>query len=209
MTTDALTLAQWLSPAFPISAFAYSHGLEQAVAMGDVTDGRTLTVWLEDVLHHGSIPVDVAVMAASHRGDRDVAQEQVIAMAASAERVFETLTQGAAFARTLRDAFALEVADAAYPVVLGQAASARSIDLKLTATLYVQSVLTNLIQAAQRLAPIGQTDGQRILITLMGQVDPVVDRALDTALDDLSSSAFLSDIRAMQHETLQPRIFRT
>ena len=28
MTTDAtLTLAQWFSPAYPVGAFAYSHGL--------------------------------------------------------------------------------------------------------------------------------------------------------------------------------------
>ena len=37
-----LTLAQWLSPAYPVGAFAYSHGLEAAVEAGRVRDGEGL-----------------------------------------------------------------------------------------------------------------------------------------------------------------------
>ena len=45
---SALPLLIWLSPAFPVGAFAYSHGLEAAVEAGDITNAATLQVWLEN-----------------------------------------------------------------------------------------------------------------------------------------------------------------
>ena len=42
-----LRLMAWLSPAFPTGAYAYSHGLEWAVAAGDVVDPDTLLAWLD------------------------------------------------------------------------------------------------------------------------------------------------------------------
>ena len=38
--TDILTLTQWLSPGFPVSAYAYSHGLEQAITSGALSVRR-------------------------------------------------------------------------------------------------------------------------------------------------------------------------
>ena len=62
-----LPLFAWLSPAFPIGAFAYSHGLEQAVADGDVRDAVTLGRWLGDLLAHGSIRTDLILAACAAR----------------------------------------------------------------------------------------------------------------------------------------------
>ena len=44
MSPDIL-LTLWLSPAFPVGAFAYSHGLEWAAEAGDVRDEATLVAW--------------------------------------------------------------------------------------------------------------------------------------------------------------------
>ena len=49
-------LFAWLSPAYPVGAFTYSHGLEWAVQAGDVRDFATLTAWIADVLQHGARP---------------------------------------------------------------------------------------------------------------------------------------------------------
>ena len=37
-----LRLMAWLSPGFPTGAYAYSHGLEWAVAAGNIKDPETL-----------------------------------------------------------------------------------------------------------------------------------------------------------------------
>ena len=64
---ELLRLLAWLSPAFPTGAYAYSHGLEQAIEDGDIADGETLRNWLTDVLHHGSGRNDVILLRHAHR----------------------------------------------------------------------------------------------------------------------------------------------
>src|SRR5262245_19273734 len=47
-------LQRWLSPAFPIGSYSYSHALEWAVEAGHVLDRKTLVDWLEAGLRYGS-----------------------------------------------------------------------------------------------------------------------------------------------------------
>ena len=49
-----LKLQSWLSPAFPIGSYSYSHGLEWAVEQGHVHDRKSLVDWLDADLCHGS-----------------------------------------------------------------------------------------------------------------------------------------------------------
>ena len=60
-------LTQWLSPAYPVGAFSYSHGLEWAISAGDITDAATLEAWLRDILTHGSGRNDAILLAHAYR----------------------------------------------------------------------------------------------------------------------------------------------
>src|SRR5690606_8828127 len=53
-TSALLRLMTWLSPAFPVGAFAYSHGLERAIEERLVRDRVSLIGWLQVLLEHGS-----------------------------------------------------------------------------------------------------------------------------------------------------------
>ncbi|WP_085879148.1 urease accessory protein UreF [Roseisalinus antarcticus] len=214
MTTDGagLLLTQWLSPAFPLGSFGWSHGLEQVVAEGEVTDAATLQRFLETVLFHGAGRSDTILLAAAHRSDAaeladiaDIAQ----ALAPSAERRDETLEQGAAFARTTREVWGLALPDMALPVAVGRAARLMDQPLTPTARLYLQAMLSNLIQAAQRLMALGQTDGQRILARLTAAIPAQADSLTDLGIDDLGTFTPALDAASMRHETLQPRLFRS
>ena len=44
----------WLSPAYPVGGYSYSHGLEWIVEAGQVRDVETLVGWIEDLLAHGA-----------------------------------------------------------------------------------------------------------------------------------------------------------
>ena len=57
-----LLLQAWLSPAFPVGSFAYSHGLEAAVEAGDIADAATLRQWLLDLVEHGSLRNDMILL---------------------------------------------------------------------------------------------------------------------------------------------------
>jgi len=208
--SHALTLMQWLSPAFPVGAFAYSHGLEQVVADGTVTDAESLHDWLDAVLSHGSGRADAILLAAAYGAD-DVGHVDATAraFAASAERVKETDLQGAAFCETVRTVWGLDLPDLTYPVAVGAAARAMGIALDDTLPLYLHGFASNLVSVSQRALPLGQTDGQRVLARLAPTLAHVAQEAAATPLERLTATGFAADIASMRHETLQPRIFRT
>ena len=57
--------------------------------------------------------------------------------------------------------------------------------------------------------PLGQTEGQAALAALTPLCARIAGETAEATADDLYSNAFLSDVAAMAHETLQPRIFRS
>lgn len=207
MGTDLLTLMQWLSPGFPVGAFAYSHGLEQAIDAGEIRTVAALRPWLEDILEHGSGRADLVLLARAYRGDGS-ADGAARAFAASAERLTETMDQGTAFARTVDAIWQTGTVPCAYPVAVGQAAAQRGLPLPLVAEAYAHAFLANLISAAVRLIPLGQTEGQRLLSELAPAIGRVAEQALE-ADAPLYSNCIAADIAAMRHETQYSKVFRT
>jgi len=203
---DLLTLTQWLSPSFPLGAFAYSHGLEQVIVDGAVTDADNLTVWLADILRHGAGFTDAVLLCRALAGEDQT--ETAVALAGSAERLEETTAQGRAFADTVA-ALGVSVTPAPLPVAVGHAA--RSLDLapKTVAALYLHGFASNLVSCAVRFVPLGQSEGQGALTALHPVIEEVAARAATASLDDIGQSVILADMAAMRHEVLQPRIFRT
>lgn len=213
--TDAdavLTLAQWFSPSFPIGAFSYSHGLETAIADGHVHDGPSCQAWLGDILRHGAGRNDVILLAAGYEADADLLAEHdglARALAPSKERLLETEQQGAAFARTVRDVWGHDIPDLTLPLAVGAAAGRQGLPLSLTAETYLHSFVSNLVSAAIRLVPLGQTEGQGIVLALKPVIKEVAATALTQTIDDLGAATFAADISAMRHETQYARIFRS
>lgn len=215
MTTNhsILTLAQWLSPAYPVGAFAYSHGLEAAIRSGAISSGDDLSEWLTDIILHGSGRNDCILLrmayASASTEALDVINDTALAFAASSERQLEQSLQGAAFCKTTAAIWGGDDVSYTYPVGVGAAAAKLGIDVSLTAAMYLHAVISNLISAAMRLMALGQTEAQTILAALSPLCDETAKTIEGTTLDDLQSTAFMVDIAAMQHETLEPRIFRT
>ena len=219
--TALLRLQSWLSPAFPIGAFSYSHGLEWAVEDGRVADRETLIAWLAGDIAQGTLFAEAAFFARAWEADdpRPVA-ELAAAMRGSAELALEAETQGRAFLTTLRSAWphaeldALAISLEAHgtaptpAVVAGIAARLCGAEQRPATALYLQSVVANLINAAVRLVPLGQTDGQRATAALEAAILEAADRAIATPLEEIGSSGLMVDIAAMRHETQYTRLFR-
>lgn len=208
----SVTLAQWFSPSFPVGAFAYSHGLEWAIQTRAVCSATTLQAWLTDVLEYGAGWSDLVLLTAAYRAhacDLDYIDATARAFCASSERLMETDLQGAAFVKTTQSVWGYELPALTYPVAVGRAAQLAGFPLSLVLPMFLHGVVSNLVSAAVRLVPLGQTDGQQTLTALAPLVHTLSDRAQGSSLDDLTSCAFLSDIAAMQHETQSTRIFRS
>lgn len=211
MTPDpALILHQWVSPAFPVGAFSYSHGLETAVAEGQITDAATAQDWIAAAVEVGAGQSDAILLAAAYHAPHDPEPAELArALAPSAERLLETDRMGAAFASTLRQLHQLDLPDAPYPVVLGRAAAQMGLPLDLTLRLFLQAFAANLVSAAVRLVPLGQTEGQGITFALTPLIAQVADAAAPGDLDRIGTSTFALDIASMRHETLTTRLFQS
>lgn len=210
--TEILTLTQWFSPAFPVGAFAYSHGLEWAIDAGDVTNTEQSKAWISDVLRHGAGWNDSLFLGAAYRaGSTDVDEIDAMsrAFSASAERLKETRLQGEAFCDIIAKVWAADLKGLTYPVAVGRAARLQGLPLELATQFYLQAFMANLAAVTMRLVPLGQTEGQRMIREMTPLCSQVAAQASCAALDDLGSSAFLSDIASMKHETQYSRIFRT
>lgn len=207
MTTipDLLRLTQWLSPAFPVSGYAYSHGLETAMATGRVRDAAGLEAWVGAVLRRGAGPLDVWAIRRTMAGDPPDAVAAILrARAGSPERWRETRDQGAAFAAVTEAMGDAPLDPVPLPVALGL--RARGMDPGLVALLHLQGFAAQMVSAATRFLPLGQSAAQRVLQRLHGAV------AETAAREDAAppgGAAVLAEMDAMAHEGLQPRMFRT
>jgi urease accessory protein len=161
-------------------------------------------------LEHGAGRADAILLCAAH-GAKDVGliAELAAALAPSKERKMETLQQGAAFAATTRAVWGLDLPDMAYPVAVGRAAGLIGLPAAPTVQVWLQSFASNLVQCAQRLMPLGQTEGQRILHGLAPVVTRVGQMACDANLDDIGAATFAVDTASMQHSAQYSRIFRS
>jgi urease accessory protein len=208
-------LLAWLSPAFPTGAFAYSHGLEWAVEAGDIKDGDSLLRWLTDVLALGSGRSDTILLRHAHRAaGNPVALREIVALATACaparERRDEALNQGRAFQLAVAPwTFTALPDDAPYAVAVGAAAGKRGIPEDDTAVAYLQAFATNLISAAVRLVPLGQTAGLHVLAALESVILATAAETKSAVLDDVGGCTFRSDLAAMRHETQYTRLFRS
>ena len=213
-----LRLMAWLSPAFPVGSFSYSHGIERAVHDGLISDPATLEDWIASLIEFGSGWNDAVLFAEAWRlgaaGDDtgDVAT-LAEALAGSAERHLETTLQGAAFLQSVANwphaVLSRVPANAAYPVAVGAVAGAHAVPLKTALAAFLQAFATNLVQAAIRLGVTGQAGGVETIAALEPLILDTARRAATSTLDDLGSACIVSEIAAMQHETLETRLFRS
>lgn len=206
-----LSLVQWLSPAFPTGAYAYSHGLEFEIAAGRVTSAADLANWLGQVLTYGAGMQDAILVAHALEPDADVTDlaALALALAPSAERQSETLEQGAAFARATSAITGRDLRACALPVAVGQAGQSLGLPKALVVALYLHAFAANLVSAAVRFVPLGQTEGQGVLAGLHLLIQSLAIRAAGASLDDITTSTLRADLAAMAHETMPTRIFRT
>lgn len=213
-----LRLMAWLSPAFPVGGYSYSHGLERAVHDGLVADRESLAGWLETLVEMGSGWNDAVLFTEAWRrarddGDLDEIADLAEALAGSHGRHMETMLQGAAFLKAA-SAWPNPVlerlpAECAYCVAVGAVAGGNGIALQDALSAFLQAFFSNLVQAAIRLGVVGQSGATALLAGFEPVALTTSARAAGSTLDDLGGCAFISDVMAMKHETQYSRLFRS
>ena len=219
----ALTrLLQLVSPALPIGAFAYSQGLEQAVASGWVTDEATAAEWLLGLLSHALTTLDLPVLERlidAWRADDLERVDAWTAWLAACRPTRETRAEerqlGAALSRALaaigvREAEGWESREEVTHAAMFALAAARfAIPTAAAMAGYAFAWAEATTSAAVRLVPLGQSAGQRLLAAAGDEIPAAVERARDLADDELAATAPGQAIASALHEALYSRLFRS
>ncbi|MFM9816490.1 UNVERIFIED_CONTAM: urease accessory protein UreF [Spiribacter pallidus] len=226
-STDAaaiteLRLWQLISPALPVGAYAYSAGLEAAIERGWVRDTASLEHWLAGQLEDGLAGLDLPVLERLHNAwleSDEAALESwtmfLLASRETAELRAEDIHIGRALARLLND---LGVADAAaldrarsvtFATALGLAGAHYGISERSLLQAYAWAWCENQVAAAVKLIPLGQSDGQRVLMQIADRLPATVGAA--TTLDDAAIGATTPGVALASswHETQYTRLFRS
>ncbi len=217
-TGDLQKLLTWLSPAFPVGAFAWSAGLETAIVSRAVHDRVTVQDWIAGNLAHGGIRTDAILLAHAHGAANDgpalrELADLCLALTPARERHDETTITGDAFAMAAK-AWPARVYDllpqpCPYPIAVGAIAAAHGIALSATLAAFLTALGHGQVSVAMRLVPIGQSDGLAIMAALEPAITIAAEQVQIAGLDDIGTMAYATDIAQMTHETLPVRIFRS
>jgi urease accessory protein len=218
----------WLaSPTLPVGGFSYSEGLESAVDSGLVSDESSAATWVLDQLHLGLARSDMAVVAQAIPAWREgnlpriaelnhwmLQTRETQEFRLQAEQMGRSLQS---WARSLGDLgngiyeqlISADLDPPTYPVVMACAiahSEARVGDALLT---YGFGWAENMVQAAIKSVPLGQSAGQRMLAQLAQAMPAAVQQALSLTDDTRQAFTPLLAVLSAQHETQYSRLFRS
>ena len=206
LPAPALLQLMWLaSPALPVGGFSYSEGLETAVDEGRVPDEAGAARWLGDQLQLGlqraELPLLASAIKAWQRGDA----------ARIADLNDWSLQTQQRFDARLPLLAALQPSPT-WPVAFALAAATTGAPLRESLLAFGFGWAENMVQAAIKSVPLGQSAGQRLLGTLTQALPAVVDAAIATAAAGDGARQNFAPMLAIvsaRHEAQYSRLFRS
>jgi len=205
----------------PVGAFAYSEGLETLVQQGRLRTPLDLRGWLEDQLRCGPIRMETAILrrlidaAATKQPAKLIYWETWLAASRESE---ELAMQNRQMARSLwrllqdlldADTLVLETSPSQYATAFAIFSVLAGISYTEAMFTYVHTWLSNLVVAAVRLIPLGQSAGQKLLWVLQESVITLIEFAQNAEESDLYCWSAGIGLASMQHETLYSRLYRS
>ena len=216
-----LRLLQLVSPALPVGAFAYSQGLEWVIETGRLRNARQTLEWLSGILHNGQARLDIPVLVRLYRSWRDRDRNifafwnrYLLAARATAELQREDRSMGQALRRLLQHLMPGRIAnvprgDISYAAMFAVAACNWQIPLGTACTGLLWAWAENQIAAAVKLVPLGQTQGQSILLQIAEQIPKAVETGLEVQNGDIGAITPALSMASAKHETQHTRLFRS
>lgn len=211
--TSLLRLLQLASPTLPVGAYSYSQGLEAAIDAGTVTDAASAEQWIGDVMEFSTSRMEAPLLLRmiDDSGEVESLNALFLASRETAELRAETVQMGYSLNRLLPslDIGPLVFEEPSYPAAFATAVYAWRVDAREALQAYLWSWLENQVMAAVKAVPLGQTDGQRMLLSLANRIPAIVDSAAAMRDEDIGSFAPGLAMASSNHETQYSRLFRS
>ena len=233
--TALLRLQQLTSSALPVGAYSYSEGLETLVEQGAIASAEDLQAWIAQELQGGSIGMEAAILCRAYEGvvnqnpeqlcywnqwwsaarETQELREQSWFMGRSLLRLLRRLDAslepwfGPLERSTVSDSGTVSPGHVNWIIGFGIAAAHWNIDRQATILGYLHSWVTNLVGAAVKLVPLGQTEGQQILLDLNPVLINTAQAAIAMGDEDLCSCSWGVALASSQHERQKVRLFQS
>ena len=203
-------LLQLASPTLPVGAYSYSGGLEAACEEGVVTDAATAEQWIGDVLEFSMARMEAPILFRM-MSERKEWNEVFLASRESAELRAETVQMGYSLNRLFKDLGLGEVPmdEPSFPAAFAYAAAQWKIEPEAALQAYLWAWIENQVMAAVKAVPLGQTDGQRMLLALGDRIEGLVKKATQMKDDEIRNFAPGLALLSAKHETQYSRLFRS
>ena len=203
-------LLQLASPTLPVGAYSYSGGLEASIEAGAVHDAASAQRWIGDVLEFSMARMEAPILLRMMKNEEHW-NETFLASRETAELRAETVQMGYSLNRLLKDLGLGEVPveEPSFPAAFAYAAAQWKIEPEAALQAYFWAWLENQVMAAVKAIPLGQTDGQRILLSLGGLLPSLAAKAKNMTEQDLGNFAPGLAMLSARHETQYSRLFRS
>ena len=203
-------LLQLASPTLPVGAYSYSGGLEAAIEAGAVKDAASAERWIGDVLEFSVARME-APMLLRMMGNQKDWNEVFLASRETAELRAETVQMGYSLNRLFKDLGLGEVPveEPSFPAAFAYAAAQWRIEPEAALQAYLWAWIENQVMAALKAVPLGQTDGQRMMLSLGNRIEPLVEKAQAMKDEDIGNFAPGLALLSSRHETQYSRLFRS
>jgi urease accessory protein len=204
-------LLQLASPTLPVGAYSYSGGLEAAIEAEIVKDAASAEQWIGDVLEHSVARMEAPLLLSFFSKDIAEVNAKFLATRETAELRAETVQMGYSLNRLLKDLGMGEVPceEPSFPAAFAYAARYWKIEPQAALQAYLWAWVENQVMAAVKAVPLGQTDGQRILLSLGVVIESLLKKIMSMKDEDVGNFAPGLAILSAQHETQYSRLFRS
>ena len=201
-------LLQLASPTLPVGAYSYSQGLEAAIDANIVFDSSSAEAWIGDVLEFSVARMEAQVLRAQIGAPSQEMNDFFVVTRETAELRAETLQMGQALSRLLADlAIPVPVEEPAFPTSFAIAVRHWGIEPREAVIAYLWAWLENQVMAAVKAVPLGQTAGQKILLSLGGRLSELA--GLEIPQHHWTNFTPGLACLSSRHETQYSRLFRS
>ena len=221
-----LQLLQLCNSSLPLGAYSYSEGLETLVENHKITDGDSLKSWLSTELKYGSIRIECSIVLRAYHSylqqdldsllywnnwfsaNRETAElrQQSWQMGRSLLKLINSFEIDNIFLQTVINHLKIS---SNYSIVFGIITAYWSIKIEQVILGYLHNWLNNLISVGIKLIPLGQTQGQKLLLSFHEQIIQQIPIILSLKDEDLCSCSWGLSLASIQHENLYSRLFRS
>lgn len=223
---NALRLFQFCDSQFPTGAFSHSFGLETYIQNNIVHDANSFQQWLtmflkEQLTYSDGLTIRLVVEALEQndsakilkldhllfvqsmpRETRQGAKQMGVRMVKLANELYDS-----PWIKWYEDAYKQKEAHLHPAICFAMLGHHLALESAQIIDYYLYQNISSLTQNAVRAIPLGQTAGQRIVTTMIGQIEQIRNHILSISEADLGLTAPGLELNQMEHENVNVRIF--